>query len=30
MRGTRVLAINDLVEILRVTDISWFHFAHFA
>ena len=30
MRGTRVLAIDDLVEILRVTDISWFHFAHFA
>ena len=30
MRGARVLAIDDLVEILRVTDIGWFHFAHFA
>ena len=30
MRRTGVLAIDDLMEILRVTDISWFHFAHFA
>ena len=30
MRRTRVLAIDDLVEIFRVSDISWFHFAHFA
>ena len=30
MRGTRVLAIDDLVEIFRVSEISWFQFAHSA
>jgi hypothetical protein len=30
MRGTRVLAIDDLVEVFRVSYISRLHFVHFA
>ena len=30
MRRAGVLAIDDLMEIFRVSDISWFHFVHFA
>lgn len=30
VRRAGVLAIDDLMEIFRVSDISWFHFVHFA